>query len=208
MGLPQHWLQPEVVDGLARVAQTARTRGVNLAIHTHVNHVNSLTPLVAAAARTALDVGVRDVRNQGVLLRGVNDTAADLLALCFGLQGEANILPYYFYLCDMIPNAEHWRVPVWHAQQLQHDIMGWLPGYATPRLVCDVPFVGKRWVHMVTEYDREHGISYWTKNYRTTIEAGDPDVLTRRYAYYDPIDTLPASGQRWWVKQQAAAGGR
>jgi lysine 2,3-aminomutase len=208
MGLPQHWLQPEVVDGLARVAQTARTRGVNLAIHTHVNHVNSLTPLVAAAARTALEVGVRDVRNQGVLLRGVNDTAADLLALCFGLQGEANILPYYFYLCDMIPNAEHWRVPVWHAQQLQHDIMGWLPGYATPRLVCDVPFVGKRWVHMVTEYDREHGISYWTKNYRTTIEAGDPDVLTRRYAYYDPIDTLPASGQRWWVKQQAAAGGR
>ena len=49
--------------------------------------------------------------------------------------------------------------------------MGYLPGYATPRIVCDVPFVGKRWVHMVTEYDREHGISYWTKNYRTSIEA-------------------------------------
>jgi lysine 2,3-aminomutase len=71
----------------------------------------------------------------------------------------------------MIPNAEHWRVPVWHAQQLQHDMMGYLPGYATPRIVCDVPFVGKRWVHMLTEYDREHGISYWTKNYRTSIEA-------------------------------------
>jgi lysine 2,3-aminomutase len=205
MGLPQHWLQDDVVEGLHRVAITASRRGVNLAVHTHVNHVNSLTPLVARAAQTLLDVGVRDVRNQGVLMRGVNATTADLLDLCFGLQGEAGILPYYFYMCDMIPNAEHWRVPVWHAQQLQHDMMGYLPGYATPRIVCDVPFVGKRWVHMLNEYDREHGISYWTKNYRTSIEKDDAEALSKLYAYYDPIDTLPESGQDWWRKQQAEA---
>ena len=196
-GLPQHWLQPTVVEGLERVARTAARRGVNLAIHTHVNHAQSLTPLVAKAAHTALEVGVRDVRNQGVLMRGVNATAADLLDLCFALQGEAGILPYYFYMCDMIPNAEHWRVAVWQAQQLQHDIMGYLPGYATPRIVCDVPFVGKRWVHMVTEYDRERGITYWTKNYRTSIEDSSMD-LHRTYPYYDPIDTLPASGIAKW----------
>jgi L-lysine 2,3-aminomutase len=45
MGLPQHWLQPELVAGLERLARTAHRRGVNLAIHTHVNHVNSVTPL-------------------------------------------------------------------------------------------------------------------------------------------------------------------
>ncbi|WP_189170621.1 KamA family radical SAM protein, partial [Pilimelia anulata] len=97
MGLPQHWLQSDVVDGLGRVAKLARERGVNVAIHTHVNHVQSLTPLVAAATRAALDAGIRDVRNQGVLMRGVNDTPEALLDLCFGLQGEAGILPYYFY---------------------------------------------------------------------------------------------------------------
>jgi lysine 2,3-aminomutase len=199
--LPQHWLAPVVVEGLERVARTAARRGVNLAIHTHVNHAQSVTPLVGRAAKTALDVGVRDVRNQGVLMRGVNATTAGLLDLCFALQGEANILPYYFYMCDMIPNAEHWRVAVWQAQALQHDIMGYLPGYATPRIVCDVPFVGKRWVHMLTEYDREHGISYWTKNYRTSIEDSNEDLMARRYAYYDPIDTLPESGQKWWRKQ-------
>jgi lysine 2,3-aminomutase len=204
-GLPQHWLQPGVVEGLERVARTARRRGTNLAIHTHVNHVQSVTPLVAEAARTALEIGVRDVRNQGVLLRTVNATPQALLDLCFALQGEASILPYYFYMCDMIPNAEHWRVAVWEAQELQHAIMGYLPGYATPRIVCDVPYVGKRWVHQCGGYDRERGISYWTKNYRTGIELDDPAALGRRYPYYDPIVTLPESGQRWWSEQAVAA---
>ena len=45
--LPQHWLAPDVVEGLERVARTAARRGVNLAIHTHVNHAQSVTPLVA-----------------------------------------------------------------------------------------------------------------------------------------------------------------
>jgi lysine 2,3-aminomutase len=53
-------------------------------------------------------------------------------------------------------------------------------------------------VHMVGEYDHVRGISYWTKNYRTGIEADDPQALTRRYHYYDPIYTLPEEGQRWW----------
>jgi lysine 2,3-aminomutase len=61
-----------------------------------------------------------------------------------------------------------------------------------------VPFVGKRWVHQVESYDPERGISYWRKNYRTSIEGGDEAALSRDYAYYDPIDTLPPSGQEWW----------
>jgi lysine 2,3-aminomutase len=197
-GLPQHWLQPTVLEGLERVARTAARRSVNLAVHTHVNHVQSVTPLVAETARAVLDTGVRDIRNQGVLMRGVNTTPKALLDLCMVLQGEANILPYYFYMCDMIPNAEHWRVAVWEAQELQHAVMGYLPGYATPRIVCDVPYVGKRWVHQLVEYDRELGVSQWTKNYRTGIELDDLDALTRRYPFYDPITTLPESGRRRW----------
>ncbi|MEV4615912.1 lysine 2,3-aminomutase [Kitasatospora sp. NPDC049258] len=202
VGLPQHWLQADVLAGMARVAAVAARRSVNLAVHTHANHVRSVTPLVAEAARALLDAGVRDVRNQGVLMRGVNATAGDLLDLCFALQGEANILPYYFYLCDMIPNAEHWRVAVHEAQRLQEDIMGYLPGYATPRIVNDVPDLGKRWVHQVVDYDRERGVSYWTKSYRTAPEArtaADPAEAGRRYPCYDPIPTLPESGRRWWA---------
>jgi lysine 2,3-aminomutase len=198
MALPQHWLQPEVVDGMGRVAAVATERGTSIAIHTHVNHANSVTPLVAKATRAMLDTGIRDVRNQGVLMDGVNADPHELLDLCFALLDGAQIMPYYFYMCDMIPFSEHWRVSVADAQRLQHHIMGYLPGFATPRIVCDVPFVGKRWVHQLASYDTERGISYWTKNYRTSIEAEDAEALTRTYEYYDPIHTLPAAGQAWW----------
>jgi lysine 2,3-aminomutase len=198
IGLPQHWLQDDVRAGLERVARVANDRGVSIAIHTHANHANSITPIVADAARAMLDTGIRDVRNQGVLLDGVNADPHALLDLCFALLDGAGIMPYYFYMCDMIPFSEHWRVSVADAQRLQHHIMGYLPGFATPRIVCDVPFVGKRWVHQLADYDRERGISYWTKNYRTSIEQTDLEALERTYSYYDPIHTLPETGQQWW----------
>jgi len=198
MGLPQHWLADDVVEGVGRVAAKARERGVALAIHTHVNAAQSVTPAVAAAANAMLDAGVRAVRNQGVLMRGVNDSVEQLLDLCFALQDEASITPYYFYMCDMIPFAEHWRLSLAEAQKLQHDLMGYLPGFATPRIVCDVPFVGKRWVHQVDSYDNEHGMSFWRKNYRTSIESADTEALSHEFVYYDPIYTLPEAGQDWW----------
>jgi lysine 2,3-aminomutase len=203
MGIPQHFLQDEVIKAMERLAKKAFDRNVDLALHTHVNNAAQVTPLLGRAAKKLLEIGFRDVRNQGVLLRGVNDSPKALLELSFMLLDHARILPYYFYMCDMIPNAEHWRLGVFEAQKLQHDIMGYLPGFATPRIVCDVPFVGKRWVHQVAEYDREKGISGWTKNYRTGIEANDPDAMTRKYLYYDPVYLLPESGQAWWKSQAA-----
>ena len=180
---------------MERVATIARRRGVSIAIHTHTNHANSVTPLVAKATRAMLDTGIRDVRNQGVLLNGVNADPHALLDLCFALLDGAQIMPYYFYMCDMIPYSEHWRVSVADAQRLQHHIMGYLPGFATPRIVCDVPFVGQalgppagrlrhRARHLLLDEELPH------------LDRGvDPDdALSRTYEYYDPIHTLPAAG--------------
>jgi lysine 2,3-aminomutase len=192
-GLPQHWLAAEVRTGMARLAAKAFQRGVRLAVHTHVNAAQQVTPLVAEAAWAMVEAGVRDVRNQGVLLRGVNGTPEAILDLCFALLDDAGITPYYFYLCDLVPGCEHWRLALWEAQRVQDAIMGYLPGFATPRLVCDVPYAGKRWVHQVDGYDRELGISYWTKAFSTPLDHDD-----RRYEYYDPIHTLPPSGQEFW----------
>ncbi len=205
VGIPQHWLDDEVRAGMERLARTARRRGVGLALHTHANSATSVTPLVARAAGAMLDAGVRDVRNQGVLLRGVNDSVPALLDLCFALLDGAAITPYYFYQCDMIPGSEHWRTSLAQAQALQHGIMGYLPGFATPRIVADVPYVGKRWVHQVESYDQVRGISSWTKNYRTSIESDDTGAISRVYPYYDPIHSLPAAGRAWWRQQTERA---
>jgi lysine 2,3-aminomutase len=203
IGLPQHFLEPEVLAGLGRLASRARRSGVSLALHTHANHANQITPLVAEASRRLLEIGIRDVRNQGVLLRGVNASTTDLLDLSFALLDRAGITPYYVYMCDMIPNAEHWRTTLLEAQGLQHSIMGYLPGYATPRIVCDVPLCGKLWVHQADRYDQLLGISYWSKNYRTPLDPDDTDLATVTGLYFDPVSALPEEGQQWWRERQA-----
>ncbi|WP_262062101.1 KamA family radical SAM protein [Streptomyces sp. STR69] len=201
VGLPQHWLAPDVLDGLARLAARATGRGVALALHTHANTAQSVTPLVAEASRAVLATGIRDVRNQGVLLAGVNDRAEALLDLCFALLDGAAVMPYYFYLCDMIPESEHWRIPLSRAQELQSDLMGHLPGFATPRLVCDVPYLGKRWVHQAAEYDRVTGVSRWEPS--ATGAGFGTSAAARTFHYYDPLHTLPPQGRQWWERHTA-----
>lgn len=205
ISLPQHFLQAPILQMMERIARQARRAGVEMAVHTHANHVQSVTPMVAEATARLYDVGVHTIRNQGVLLKSVNASVEALLDLCFALLDDAHITPYYFYVCDMIPHAEHWRLPIHEAQRLQEQLMGYLPGFATPRIVCDVPYVGKRWVHQVESYDRVLGISYWTKNYWTPIEANDGDPMLGRYVYFDPIRDLPFEGQAYWEKRSGLA---
>ena len=201
MGLPQHWLQDDVRAGMERVATTARAGRV-LAIHTHVNHANSVTPLVAKAPEG--DARRRRPRRAqpGRAAERRQRRPAHLLDLCFALLDGAQIMPYYFYMCDMIPFSEHWRVSVAEAQRLQHRHHG------LPARLRDAADRLRRAVRRqalgapAREYDRERGISYWTKNYRTSIEATDPEALTRTYEYYDPIHT------RWRRPRSAAASRR
>jgi lysine 2,3-aminomutase len=207
IGIPQYWLSPEILQGLARISKTARARNTRISFHTHANTVQSITPLTARAAQALLDAGISDVRNQGVLLRGVNDSVVQLLDLCFAMLDHASIMPYYFYLCDIIPASEHWRISVAQAQSLQEGIMGYLPGFATPRVICDVPYAGKRWVNQWSDYDLVCGISYWRKNYRTPLESSAADAVDRLYKYLDPVDSLPPEGQEWWRSRVAAPEG-
>jgi lysine 2,3-aminomutase len=198
IGLPQYFMLSAVRKALERIGDSAKSSGVSISLHTHANAAQQITPLVAKASQIILESGFRDVRNQGVLLRGVNTTSNQILSLCRKLHRECRITPYYFYLCDMIPNGEHWRISLSHAKKLQESLLGYLPGYATPRLVCDVPFVGKRFVHMAAQYDGVRGVSLWAKQYRTPIENEISDIEGKMYPYYDPIDTLPLEGKDFW----------
>ena len=75
MGLPQHWLQPTTSSRASAGSRPRPARAASTSRSTPTSTTpQSVTPPVAEAARAMLDAGVRDVRNQGVLMRGVNDT--------------------------------------------------------------------------------------------------------------------------------------
>ena len=51
MGIPQHFLQDDVRAGVRGGSRPAlRERGVDIALHTHVNAAQQVTPLVGEAA--------------------------------------------------------------------------------------------------------------------------------------------------------------
>src|SRR3712207_285320 len=71
MGLPQHWLQDDVVAGMTRLSRNGRERGGSLTGHTQGNRDQHVNPPAAEGARELLTAGARD-RGQpsGMLPRG------------------------------------------------------------------------------------------------------------------------------------------
>jgi lysine 2,3-aminomutase len=155
-------------------------------IHTHFNHPNEVTAEAESAMRRLHSEGVV-VRNQTVLLRGVNDDSTTLRSL-FKRLGAINIHPYYVYLCDMVKGTEHFRVSLATAQRLEKEVRGVTAGFNTALFIVDTP-AGKRDVHSAEFYDRAHGVSSFIA----------PIVAPGRQLYYfDPLRTLGPSARQTW----------
>lgn len=102
----------------------------------HANHANEFDPGVDAAMARLRDARA-SLLNQAVLLRGVNDSAAALAALCErGFQ--AGVLPYYLHQLDRVAGAAHFEVPDAEALSLHRALAAHLPGYLVPKLVREV----------------------------------------------------------------------
>lgn len=78
-------------DALVRVADRARRAGKAVAWHTHFNHPGEISWVTEGAAQRLFEEGVM-VRNQSVLLRGVNDDVETMGRLVRGLA-DNNIFP-------------------------------------------------------------------------------------------------------------------
>jgi lysine 2,3-aminomutase len=72
------------VDALVEVSNAARRAGKAVAWHTHFNHPAEISWVTELAAQRLFEEGVM-VRNQTVLLRGVNDDVATMKGLIRGL---------------------------------------------------------------------------------------------------------------------------
>ena len=126
-------LPMRVTDTLASRLGASRKVWVN----TQFNHVSEITDEAAEACAKLVDAGI-PVSNQAVLLKGVNDTADDLVALFCSLQ-RIRVRPYYLFVCDPVSGTSHFRVSEKRAAELEEEVAARIGGLALPRFVRDVP---------------------------------------------------------------------
>jgi lysine 2,3-aminomutase len=178
------------VDALTAVCDRGRALGKEVALHTHFNHPREITAITGEAMRRLFQCGVK-VRNQSVLIRGVNDNARTLTTLVRRLS-YVNVQPYYVYQHDMVSGVEDLRTCVKTTVDLERQVRGATAGFNTPTFVNDVPGGGgKRDVHSFEHYDEVSGISV----YRSPAVKEDGVFL-----YFDPLHLLPREGRRRWAK--------
>ena len=102
----------------------------------HINHANEIDDSVRRAMLRLRQAGVT-LLNQAVLLRGINDQAAQQVALSEALF-SCGILPYYLHLLDKVEGASHFDSPESQARLLMAELIKQLPGYLVPKLVREI----------------------------------------------------------------------
>ena len=97
---------PEFLDMFAHYAQKKA-----LYLVTQFNHPRELTPQAVQAVRSMIERGVQ-VRNQTVLLRGVNDSG-EVLGQLLSRLTRVGIAPYYVFQCRPVTGVrERFQVPI------------------------------------------------------------------------------------------------
>lgn len=179
----------EWFDALTAVAQRGRKMHKDVVIHTHFSHPSECTELTQRAMNRLFEAGIT-VRNQCVLLRGVNDHP-DTMRLLIRRLGYLNVQPYYVFQHDMVRGVEDLRTALRSTIEIEKTTRGYTAGFNTPAFVIDTPGGGgKRDVHSYEHYNHVTGISVFRS----------PNMDDKaRYVHFDPIDTLPEQGQSLWA---------
>lgn len=178
----------EWTDAVVRISDLARSMLKQFSIQTHFNHPQEISEYTRAAMSCLFSKGVV-VRNQSVLLRGVNDNSKTVIHLN-KLLSHLNIQPYYVYIGDMTKGAEDLRTSLDVAISIEKEVRGQTSGYNTPTFVVDLPGGGgKRDIHSFESYDRTTGIARYIS---PVIDE------SRIYQYCDPISYLPLDGRKYW----------
>jgi lysine 2,3-aminomutase len=176
---------------LVKWVDYGRKLGKEVCLHTHFNNPNEITRITQDAMQELFRHGVK-VRNQSVLIRGVNDEP-DVMRHLVQKLSYMNVQPYYVYQHDMVKGVDELRTSVANTIELERHVRGATAGFNTPVFVNDVPGGGgKRDVHSYDYYDQVNGVSV----YRSPNV--DDDMA---YLYFDPISQLPEEGKQRWADE-------
>jgi len=138
-----------------------------LYVNTHFNHPLELTDASARACARLADAGL-PLGNQTVLLKGVNDDPAVMVALCRGLLAM-RVRPYYLHHLDQTRGTAHFRVPVERGLTILSAMRGRVSGLGIPHYVVDPPG-GEGKVPLLSENLIETGQSMTVRTSRGIVE--------------------------------------
>lgn len=129
-------LPDRIHAGLIEILEQVKAAGTTVWMVIHANHPHELAPDVEQAIRLLIQSGI-PVLNQAVLLRGINDAADTLVALCEQLI-NLGVMPYYLHQLDRVSGVAHFEVPEAEGRALIRELRTRLPGYAVPQYVREI----------------------------------------------------------------------
>ncbi|NLS14010.1 EF-P beta-lysylation protein EpmB [Vibrio sp. SM6] len=122
-----------VTETLGSLLEASR---LQIILVTHINHANEINDEFRHAMARLKRFGVT-LLNQGVLLKGVNDSVAAQVQLSEALF-DAGILPYYLHVLDKVQGAAHFYISDDEARTIMAGLLEQVSGYLVPKLTREI----------------------------------------------------------------------
>lgn len=102
----------------------------------HINHANEINRDLVDAFKRLKHVDVT-LLNQGVMLKGVNDSV-DAQILLNETLFDVGVQPYYLHVLDKVQGAAHFYISDEQAKAIMSEMMTKVSGYMVPKLTREV----------------------------------------------------------------------
>ncbi len=117
------------------VSLLAGTR-LQVILVTHINHAQEINQELSDALSKLKRVGVT-LLNQGVMLKGVNDSVDAQVQLSEALF-DSGVLPYYIHVLDKVQGAAHFFISDQQAKAIMAGVIERVSGYLVPKLTREI----------------------------------------------------------------------
>lgn len=129
---------PERIDsGFVKLLSDFSEVFQTISIAIHANHKNEFDECSRAAIRRLAATPVQ-LLSQTVLLKGINDDTQTLVNVINEFL-DMKIRPYYLHHPDRVKGGMHFYLPLEAGRKIYGELRSYLPGWAIPQYVIDVP---------------------------------------------------------------------
>lgn len=153
-------LPMRITEDLCKIIESHNNDKLSIFCNTHFNHVKECTQESKNAILKLIKAGV-SIGNQCVILKGINDSGEQMLALHKKLL-EMRVRAYYMYDPEIIPGSRGIRTPLAKGFEIISYMRGKISGMGIPQFVNDLPGGGgkitmtPKWYYGFHRETRQH----------------------------------------------------